>query len=62
MRIRQILCSGTEFRLLDCSYRTDADTECNQYNGSGVICSLGIKLAEPRDSHEIIISTHVRIL
>ena len=42
IHIRQASCSGAEFRLLDCSYRMNTDTECNQHEDSGVICSLGI--------------------
>ena len=41
IHIRQVLCSGAEFRLLDCGYSTDTDTECYYYEDSGAICSLG---------------------
>ena len=35
MHLSQVDCSGSEFRIFDCSYKTDAANECGSNQNSG---------------------------
>ena len=41
MHLSQVDCSGSEFRIFDCSYKTDAANECGSNQNSGVFCNSG---------------------